>query len=132
MMNNWYLRGSRECSAVCAGHDPAILYDPQKNCFHELKGQGLPLGVVEEADYHECECQIADGQIIVITTDGICEAANKDGEMFGKDRLRNIIRLNADKGARFIVTTVLDALEQFIDPVPQKDDATLVVIKVNP
>ncbi len=117
---------------VRAGHDPAILYDPQKNCFHELKGQGLPLGVVEEADYHECECQIADGQIIVITTDGICEAANKDGEMFGKDRLRNIIRLNADKGARFIVTTVLDALEQFIDPVPQKDDATLVVIKVNP
>lgn len=51
--------------------------------------------------------------------------------MFGKDRLKNIIRLNADKPAREIVSAVLDAFEQFIQPLPQKDDATLVVIKVD-
>ena len=105
--------------------------DPAESCFDELKGQGLPLGIVADLEYHECECQIADGQIIVITTDGICEAANRDGEMFGKDRLREIIRLNADKSARELVSAVLDAFEQFIHPLPQKDDATLVVIKVD-
>jgi len=116
---------------VRAGHDPAILYDPEENCFEELKGSGLPLGVVEDAEYHECECQITNGQIIVITTDGIGEAANRAGEMFGKERLKNIIRLNADKPARAIVDAVLDAVEQFIHPLPQKDDATLVVIKLD-
>ena len=116
---------------VRAGHDPAILYDPEENCFEELKGQGLPLGVVEDTEYHECECQIADGQIIVITTDGIGEATNRECEMFGKERLKNIIRLNADKSARDIVAAVLDAVEQFIHPLSQKDDATLVVIKLD-
>jgi serine phosphatase RsbU (regulator of sigma subunit) len=116
---------------VRAGHDPAILYDPEENCFNELKGQGLPLGVLEDTEYHECECQIADGQIIVITTDGIGEATNREGEMFGKERLKNIIRLNADKPAREIVGAVLAAVEQFIQPLPHKDDATLVVIKLD-
>ena len=116
---------------VRAGHEPAILYDPAANCFDELKGGDIPLGVVEDTEYHEYQCQLADGQIIVIPTDGICEAPNKNGEMFGKDRLRNIIRLNADKPAKEIVAAVINAFEQFICPLPQKDDATLVVIKVN-
>jgi serine phosphatase RsbU (regulator of sigma subunit) len=116
---------------VHAGHEPAILYDPADNSFDELKGKSLPLGVIEDAEYHECECQLAGGQIVVLPTDGISEAPNRDGEMFGKDRLKNIIRLNADKSAREIVSAVLDAFEQFIQPLPQKDDATLVVIKVD-
>jgi sigma-B regulation protein RsbU (phosphoserine phosphatase) len=51
--------------------------------------------------------------------------------MFGKERLKNIIRLNAGKSAREIVGAVLDAVKLFIHPLPQKDDATLVVIKLD-
>lgn len=115
---------------VRAGHDPAIVYDPGSNEFKELKGQGLPLGVMEETEYHECQYQFSAGQIIVISTDGICEAPNSDHEMFGKNRLRDIISDNAGKPAKEIVSTVMHDFKQFIDPMPQKDDATVVVIKV--
>ena len=115
---------------VRAGHDPAIVYDPESNEFEELKGQGIPLGVMEETEYHECQYQFCAGQIIVISTDGICEAPDSDGEMFGKDRLHHIIRDNAGKSAKEIVAAVMHDFKEFIDPMPQKDDATLVVIKV--
>jgi serine phosphatase RsbU (regulator of sigma subunit) len=115
---------------VRAGHDPAIVYDPESNEFEELKGQGIPMGVVADTEYQQCQYQFSAGQIIVISTDGICEAPNSDSEMFGKNRLRHIIRDNAGKTAKEIVSAVMHDFKQFIHPMPQKDDATLVVIKV--
>jgi sigma-B regulation protein RsbU (phosphoserine phosphatase) len=50
--------------------------------------------------------------------------------MFGKDRLREKIRQNAARSAREIVSALIQDFQNFIDPLPQKDDATLVVIKV--
>ena len=115
---------------VRAGHEPAILYDPGSDSFEELKGQGLPLGVVEDTEYYESEVQLTTGQIIVISTDGICESCSLDGTMFGKDRLRDKIRENAARSAKEIVSALMQDFQNFISPLPQKDDATLVVIKV--
>jgi serine phosphatase RsbU (regulator of sigma subunit) len=116
---------------VRAGHDPAIVYDPKTDEFEELKGQGIPLGVMEDTKYQESEYQFSEGQIIVITTDGICEAPDANGVMFGKDRLYHIIRNNAGNSAKEIVSTIMKNFKQFIEPMPQKDDATAVVIKVD-
>jgi serine phosphatase RsbU (regulator of sigma subunit) len=115
---------------VRAGHEPAILYDPGTDSFEELKGRGLPLGVMEDTEYPECEVQLSTGQIIVISTDGICESCDSGGAMFGKDRLRDKIRDHAARTAKEIVSALMDDFQQFIHPLPQKDDATLVVIKV--
>jgi len=115
---------------VRAGHEPAILYDPGTDSFEELKGRGLPLGVMEDTEYHECEYQLSTGQIIVISTDGICESCDPDGTMFGKDRLRDKIRDHAARTAKEIVSALMQEFQQFIHPLPQTDDATLVVIKV--
>ena len=115
---------------VRAGHEPAILYNPGTDSFEELKGRGLPLGVMEKTAYHECEVQLSTGQIVVISTDGICESCDSDGTMFGKDRLRDKIRDHAAKNAKEIVSTLMQDFQEFIAPLPQQDDATLVVIKV--
>jgi len=120
----------KQFSWVRAGHDPAIVYDPESHEFDELKGRGLPLGVMEDTEYNECQYQLAPGQIIAISTDGICEATDSDGAMFGKNRLRRIIRENAAKPAKEIVSAVINDFQEFIHPKPQADDATLVVIKV--
>ena len=81
---------------VNAGHDPAIVYDPDKNTFGELNGgRNLALGVMEDAEYTELQRNIAPGQIIVIATDGIWEARGPNDEMFGKERLYKIVRQNA-------------------------------------
>jgi serine phosphatase RsbU (regulator of sigma subunit) len=115
---------------VKAGHEPAILYTPQTDSSELLAGEGLPLGVMENAVYKELEKKISSGQIILIGTDGIKEAVNTHGEMFGNERLLNVIRGNADQPAREILGSVFESLNDFRHPLEPDDDETLVVIKV--
>ena len=123
--------GSRTISWVRAGHDPAILYDPNTDLFEELLGPGMVLGVEEEYSYQQVEKTIAAvGTIILIGTDGIWEAHNVEGAMFGKKRLYEIIRNDAAKSAEEIQNGVLEAIRSFRGHAPQEDDITLVVIKV--
>ncbi len=116
---------------VRAGHDPGILYDPRSDRFEELAGQGgLPLGVFEEAVYEEYHRSLAPGQVIAIGTDGIWEARNSQGLMFGRQMLQKVMREHADRTSAEIVQQVLEALKQFLFPLDIQDDATLVVVKV--
>lgn len=116
---------------VRAGHDPAIIYDPKQNSFEELAGIGIALGVNENFRYQEnIKSGVADGQIIALGTDGIWEAFNKDGIMFGKERFREIIRRNAKENAVNILDAVYDELDQHTKGLKSDDDITLVVAKV--
>ena len=114
---------------VRAGHEPAILYDAHRDSFEDLRGQGLPLGVSEDAVYEESAKLINPGQVILVGTDGIKETCNAKGEMFGKTRLMKIIRSHAQKTAKDVIAAVIDALAHFRFPLKRQDDITLVVIK---
>jgi sigma-B regulation protein RsbU (phosphoserine phosphatase) len=117
---------------VRAGHDPAIIYDPARDEFEELKGGGVALGVNEVFDYEEnCRRDLTNGQIIAIGTDGIWEAVNRKGEMFGKARFRNIIRKFADAAAGDILNAVYSELNQYTRGQRSEDDITLVVVKID-
>lgn len=117
---------------VRAGHDPALLYDPAKDNFEELKGSGVALGVIDEVEYRENQRSgLTNGQIIAVGTDGIWEASNQAGEMFGKERLRSIIRRLKDENANIILNGVYRELEQFTLGQKSEDDITLVIIKVD-
>jgi len=116
---------------VRAGHDPALLYDPAQGAFREFSEGGVPLGIIGDVAYKEFVFEgMAGGQVVAIGTDGIWEARNREGVMFGKRRLRRIIRENHDLSAREIVDMVLEELEAFRRGVPAEDDVTLVVVKV--
>lgn len=115
---------------VRAGHDPALLYDPARDNFRELDGQGLPLGVVEVAGLELCEEPAPpSGAVIAVGTDGIWERRSPDGEMFGKERMRDVIRAHADEPAREIIRALLKELEEFGGRTEQEDDITIVIIK---
>jgi sigma-B regulation protein RsbU (phosphoserine phosphatase) len=117
---------------VRAGHDPAIIYNPDKDTFEELKGTGIALGVDEEFTYSENhKTGLSEGLIIAVGTDGIWETCNQDGEMFGKDRFREIIRQNANAGAGDILDAVYNELNQYARGLKAEDDITLVIVKVN-
>jgi serine phosphatase RsbU (regulator of sigma subunit) len=115
---------------VKAGHEPAILYTPETDSHELLAGEGLPLGVMEDAVYKELQKPIHSGQIILIGTDGIKEAINANGEMFGNERLLDAVRKYASQPAREILERVFEALNDFRHPLEPDDDETLVVIKV--
>jgi sigma-B regulation protein RsbU (phosphoserine phosphatase) len=116
---------------IRAGHDPAILYDTNKETFEELRGTGIALGVDKDWRYEENQkTGLADGQTIVIGTDGIWEACNSKGEMFGKALLYEIIRKNQQADAGKILDTIIEALERFREGHALEDDVTLIVMKV--
>jgi len=115
---------------VRAGHEPGIFYDPAQDIFEELKGSGVALGVSEEWQYEMNErIGLAPGQIIVLSTDGVWEAHNREGEIFGKERLNEIIRQNAAKQAEEIIEAVIIAVNEFQNDSGAEDDITLIVIK---
>jgi sigma-B regulation protein RsbU (phosphoserine phosphatase) len=116
---------------VSAGHDPALLFEPATDSFTALSGKGLPLGVDEKAVYDETRHPILPGNIIIFGTDGVWEAPNPQGEMFGKDRLQDIVRVHAGHSAHQIVEAVIAAVERFQGANHRRqDDITLTVIKV--
>jgi len=124
--------GKNQIDWVRAGHDPAIIYDPTRDKFEELKGSGVALGVNEVFGYEEnCRRDLTNGQIIAIGTDGIWEAVNREGEMFGKARFRNIIRKNAQAAAGDILDAVYSELNQYTRGQRSEDDITLVVVKID-
>jgi sigma-B regulation protein RsbU (phosphoserine phosphatase) len=124
--------GNNRLDWVRAGHDPAVMYDPVRDEFEELKGSGVALGVNETFDYEENYWKgLADGQVIAIGTDGIWEAVNRKGEMFGKERFRDIIRKNAKAGSVDILNAVYSELSRFTEGQKSEDDITLVIIKID-
>ncbi|MEJ2285920.1 MAG: SpoIIE family protein phosphatase [Desulfobacterales bacterium] len=124
--------GEKRIDWVRAGHDPALLYDPGQESFEELKGSGVALGLNADFDYQENSMGgLANGQIIAVGTDGIWEAVNSEGEMFGKERFRNIIKQNAAGGSGDILNAVYTELNQFTRGRKSEDDITLVIIKVD-
>jgi len=120
----------RQMHWVRAGHDPAILYNPGDDRFAELNGDGMALGIEEEYHFNAYTMPLGlPGQVIVIGTDGIWEAHNPQREMFGKDRLRAVIRDHHHLNAHAIKDAVFKAVAEFTGP-DQDDDITLAVIKV--
>jgi sigma-B regulation protein RsbU (phosphoserine phosphatase) len=115
---------------INAGHEPGILYDRHTDEFVELTGGGLPLGVSQKSAYQKFQRAIAPGQIILIGTDGIWEAQNQAGEMFGKERFKNAIRKHANESAKRILDTVFIHLDDFQQSHQKSDDVTLVVVKI--
>ena len=73
---------------------------------------------------------LCEGQIIAVGTDGIWETRNQVGEMFGKERFRDVIRQHARDGAGDILNAVYDELNRFAKGLKAQDDITLVVIKI--
>jgi len=121
-----------ELEWVRAGHDPGLLYDPGTDSFEELGGTGLALGIDEK-----CRCSghrrsgILPGQVILLGTDGLWEAANPKGEMLGKQPIYNTIRKNCALSANAILESILASLEKFQAGAKREDDVTLVIIKVD-
>jgi sigma-B regulation protein RsbU (phosphoserine phosphatase) len=116
---------------VRAGHDPAIVYDPGSDSFSKLGGSGIALGVNAEWIYEDNKkTDFSNGQIIFLSTDGIWEARNRNGEMSGKEPILSAIRQNSSSDATQILDSIFDILDKYISEVRVEDDITSVIIKM--
>ena len=115
---------------VRAGHDPSILYDSKEDSFTDLKGQGTALGISPDFTFTRQSLPIRPGQVICLFTDGIPETRNSQGDFFGRERLRQVIRRHASETAKTLMLSILDAVAEFRGDLEQEDDLTLMIVKI--
>ncbi len=114
-----------------AGHDSPLLYRPRTDEIIAMEPTGIPIGMLADWDYELCEdFQLETGDILVIATDGVCEAFNMEDEVFGIERFKELLRSGRGKSAVEISTRIQKAVLDFINPAPRSDDITVSVLVV--
>lgn len=109
---------------------PAMWLRRRTGQIEELPNTGIPLGVMEGVTYESAgPVRLQGGDIVLIGTDGIWEARNPAGEVFGKQRLREMLSSYCSRSAAEIRAAVVEDVCEFIGIAPQEDDITLVVIR---
>jgi sigma-B regulation protein RsbU (phosphoserine phosphatase) len=114
-----------------AGHPPALLLRPDGK-WQYLKSGGLVLGIFEDVSYKEQFIDLRAGDLLVLYTDGLVEAENKAGEMFGCQRLQQFVQANADLPAGKLCEAIYVEMRRFTEDSRPEDDTTIVVAKVLP
>lgn len=111
-----------------AGHDQPLIFRANK-LHSKLEVTGMLLGVVDEAAYECKSIFLEPDDIVVIYTDGITEAMNKDLEEFGFDRTVNAIESNSRESASYMLEQLYEQVSSHSDGFQQSDDITIMVIK---
>jgi sigma-B regulation protein RsbU (phosphoserine phosphatase) len=125
-----YDPAKRELSYACAGHNPPRLKRCEDGTIASLDGVGnLPLGILADEKYRQATHVLRPGDQVIFYTDGILEAVNPSGAMFGLERLDQVLE-NCHLSADGLIHEVLEALERFTAGQPPGDDRTLLVAKV--
>jgi phosphoserine phosphatase RsbU/P len=95
-----------------------------------IEATGLPLGLFDEADYDEFTFKADPGDLFVFFSDGILDATNKAGDLFGRTRLEKVISDCAKNSVDSIVKSIFKAAAEHASGVETFDDQTVVAIKV--
>lgn len=116
-----------------AGHNYPFVYRPGRKNPQELHVGGMILGAVKGADYSEGKAQLKTGDILVLYSDGVTEARNSDGQLFGAERLYELVHkyMKNDSealSAQKLLDQIYDAVRDFSASTSFTDDLTIVVL----
>lgn len=129
----FYARLDLQAKQLCysgAGHAGTILH--QDGSEQTLKSTGFPLGLSNDSCYQtETTVQLEPGDIFLLMTDGAQEARSTEREIFGQDRILEVIRSHAELPAVDLIGKVLESVEQYTCPATIDDDMTFTVVKVH-
>jgi phosphoserine phosphatase RsbU/P len=95
-----------------------------------IEATGLPLGLFDEAEYDEFQFKMKPGDMFVFFSDGILDARNRKGDLFGRGRVEKIVSECVDKSAQCVVDSLFKAAAEHSAGVETFDDQTVVAIRV--
>jgi len=119
--------GSPGIRLVNAGHMPPIVLRGQT--FEELPRGALALGVTPEVAYTQHDVEIARGDTLIVYTDGVTEAMDRNGDFFGDERLRALLPTFAGLSAAEMASRILAAVDAFVGDAPPHDDVSLAIVR---
>lgn len=114
---------------ISAGHTPAYLFRSATGKIEELISDAYILGMFDFASYRSRRFHLDKGDVLVVYSDGLTKAENPRGEIFGAERLLEIIQREASAGGGAIKQCFIEAIEDFTQGMPQPDDITFVVVE---
>ena len=125
-----YDRHDRRVYYANGGHHPVFWYRAAKKEIRFLDSDGLLLGIMPQVEFEERVAQAEQGDLFVMYTDGLIEATNSEGILFGHERLKQSILRYADLSAEEMVHAVMRDLKEYTGKKTLSDDVTLQVLKV--
>jgi len=112
-----------------AGHNPPLLMQPDDPpSVHTLGNTGVPLGIESEMTWSVREVVVPVGGQLLLYTDGVTEAQNRQQVLFAEWRLREVVLASREHTAQAMLAAVLDAVAVFTEGAPQSDDITIVAL----
>jgi phosphoserine phosphatase RsbU/P len=117
----------RTLTVANSGLPRPILVHGGKN--EVIEATGLPLGLFDEADYEEFKFKMKPGDMFVFFSDGMLDARNRAGDMFGRRRVEEIVATCAGKSADCVVDSLFKAVAEHSAGMETFDDQTVVAIK---
>ena len=111
-----------------AGHNPPMLFRAG-GTVKQLEGGGMILGILPMAQYTESRVNMEPGDVLVLYSDGVTEAANPREDEFGEEHLMEFVNSMKDRNAAAIMNAIHAEVTRFAESAPQGDDITVVVVK---
>jgi sigma-B regulation protein RsbU (phosphoserine phosphatase) len=113
------------------GHNYPLHYRTAQASIEPLQAQGIVLGIVPDPRFEQHATVVEPGDVVCFYTDGVTEAMNPRRQLFGEDRLAEILRRSHHLPPDEIIDRIIDAVTSYTAGAPQTDDITMVVLKRN-
>jgi serine phosphatase RsbU (regulator of sigma subunit) len=117
---------------VNAGHNPPLLVAPGAAAISETEPGALPIGILPAQSYEVLRAVLAPGARLVAFSDGITEAMDPAGALYGDERLHAALRANPAAASDALVTTIIADVDAYAAGAPQADDLTLLIVARDP
>jgi len=125
-----YQTTSREISFASAGHSPTLLWQASTQECIKLDPEGLIIGVKEDFSYEQESLKLEEGDILLLYTDGLIEAEDEDKELFGEQRLAELLSANCHLPPQELITYIVEQVRLFSGHNSFQDDVSMVVMHV--
>jgi sigma-B regulation protein RsbU (phosphoserine phosphatase) len=125
-----YDQETREMVFSNAAHLPLQVYRCGSGQFLQVDTEGLPIGIDRKTVYTQKGMVLETGDIVLLFTDGITEAMNADGSLYGMERLRGVVEKHAHAQPEEIVRMVRSDMKKFAAGSEIRDDQSMVVMKI--
>jgi sigma-B regulation protein RsbU (phosphoserine phosphatase) len=112
---------------ISAGHNPAYIYRAADGSIDELASTNLILGAFDFASFEATPIEMRPGDVLLAYSDGLTEAESAREEMFGEERVKEIVRREASAGAVMVHDALIASIAEFTRGHDQSDDITLVI-----
>jgi serine phosphatase RsbU (regulator of sigma subunit) len=112
-----------------AGHNPPYHFHHYNEAVQSLKQTGIPVGILEGSTWETETVQLSPGDVLVLYTDGVTDAQNRQEAFFGSDRLLACVQNNMSQAAQAIQETILASIHEFSASAPQFDDVALIILR---